>query len=198
MSSVSRTCPTWVYSVFFSTCKDFFHDQYPRTLECLDGGVCHTKVLLAGWFPETTLYLFAPWLSRAFPGFRSGEKLARELVLSLLWDSQVWLIPSKWPGGSYRVLEMAMGKKQLTERAQYVSQQLPTACWSRLSVASDKRLQNTKQVIKTSVQVFPNLSESQKLSLDTNRNFPLWSFINWSAVSSSALWPEGNLVLMIP
>lgn len=71
-------------------------------------------------------------------------------------------------------------------------------CWSRLSEATDKSLQNTKQVIKTSVQVFPNLTESQKLSLDTNRNFPLWSFINWSAVSSSALWPEGSSVLMIP
>lgn len=70
--------------------------------------------------------------------------------------------------------------------------------WSRLSEAADKSLQNTKQVIKTSVQVFPNLTESQKLSLDTNRNFPLWSFINWSAVSSSALWPEGSSVLMIP
>lgn len=96
------------------------------------------------------------------------------------------------------MLEMAMGKKRLTKRARSMSQQLPTACWSRLSEAADKSLQNTKQVIKTSVQVFPNLTESQKLSLDTNRNFPLWSFINWSAVSSSALWPEGSSVLMIP
>ena len=96
------------------------------------------------------------------------------------------------------MLDMAMGKKRLTKRVPFVSQLLPTACWSRLSEASDKSLQNTKQVIKTSVQVFPNLTESQKLSLDTNRNFPLWSFINWSAVSSSALWPEGSSVLTIP
>lgn len=138
-----------------------------------------TKVLLADWFPETTLYLFAPSL----------------FLKSLSW-LQIWCEVSQraCPQPPMGLADLACtlqvawrelqgvgdghGKEMLTKRAWGVSQQLPTACWSRLSEASDKSLQNTKQVIKTSVQVFPNLTESQKLSLDTNRNFPLWCFIN--------------------
>lgn len=100
---------------------------------------------------ETTPYLFAPCLFlRILPDFRFGEKLAKESILCVLWDSQAWLVPSKARRKLQGVGD-SHGKETAHTSAQCLSQQLPSACWSVLSETADRSLQNTKQVIKTSV-----------------------------------------------
>lgn len=73
-----------------------------------------------------------------------------------------------------------------------MSQQLPSAFWSKLSEATDNSHQNTKQVIKTSGKVFPNFTESILTPIEIFHSGTVYT----GPLILPLLWPEKNFMLM--
>lgn len=74
-----------------------------------------------------------------------------------------------------------------------MSQQFPSACWSKLNEATDKSLQNTKQVIKTSGEVFPSFTESKLTPIEIFHSGTVYT----GPPILPLLWPEKNFMLTL-